>query len=181
MNVSLTLLQEEEERELRAQVSGLGQELATEKSQTTELQKALEQSQESHTKLQSDLYGKESEVSALLQDLEVGRGHSRSIAAFWENDRPPSFLSEWASEQTRLFLAVQGSQEKLKGTQEELAANQSHQAALENQIKELQASRTSLQQELAKLKQKLQQQEQNLQELQKQQVRQGKHSFVLVS
>lgn len=65
-------LQAEEESTLRAQVSGLSQELASEKSRTTELQKALEQSQESHTKLQSDFYGKESEVSALHQDLKVG-------------------------------------------------------------------------------------------------------------
>lgn len=69
--VSLTL-QAEEETKLRAQVSGLSKELASEKSQTTELRKALEQSQESHTKLQSDFYGKESEVSALHQDLKVG-------------------------------------------------------------------------------------------------------------
>lgn len=64
-------LQAEEESKLRAQVSGFGQELASEKSRTTELQKALEQSQENLTKLQSDLYGKESEVSALRQDLKV--------------------------------------------------------------------------------------------------------------
>ncbi len=53
-------------------MSGLGQELASERSRTTELQKASEQSQESFTKLQSDFYGKESEVSALRQDLKVG-------------------------------------------------------------------------------------------------------------
>lgn len=69
----MTLLQMEEESKLRAQVSGLIQELASEKSCTTELQKTLEQSQESHTKLQSDFYGKESEVSALHQDLKVRR------------------------------------------------------------------------------------------------------------
>lgn len=80
VNVSLTLLQAEEESEFRAQVSGLDQELAAEKSRTMELQKALEQSQESHTKLQSDLYGKESEVSALHQDLKVGRGDAGSVA-----------------------------------------------------------------------------------------------------
>lgn len=73
-------MQTEEESKLGAQLSGLSQELATEKSRTMELQKALEQSQESHTKLQSDLYGKESEVSALHQDLEVGRGDARSVA-----------------------------------------------------------------------------------------------------
>ncbi len=65
-------LQAEEESKLRAQVSGLGQELASEKSQTTELKKTLEQSQESLNKLQSDFYGKESEASALRQDLKVG-------------------------------------------------------------------------------------------------------------
>lgn len=65
-------LQAEEESKLRAQVSGLGQELGAEKSRATELQKALERSQESFTKLQSDFYGKESEVSALRQDVKVG-------------------------------------------------------------------------------------------------------------
>lgn len=69
--VYLTLLQGEEESKLRAQVSALGQELASEKSRTAELQKASQQSQESLTKLQSDFYGKESEVSALRQDLKV--------------------------------------------------------------------------------------------------------------
>lgn len=55
-------------------MSGLGQELASQRSRTAELQKTLEQSQESLTKLQSDFYGKESEVSALRQDLKVGHG-----------------------------------------------------------------------------------------------------------
>lgn len=66
-----TPLQAEEESTLRAQVSALGQDLNSEKSRTAELQKALEQSQEGLTKLQSDCYGKESEVSALRQDLKV--------------------------------------------------------------------------------------------------------------
>uniref|UniRef100_A0A7N8Y014 Early endosome antigen 1 n=1 Tax=Mastacembelus armatus TaxID=205130 RepID=A0A7N8Y014_9TELE len=61
----------EEENKLRAQVSGLGQELTSEKSWRAELQKALEQSQESFSNLQSDFYGKESEVSALRQDLKA--------------------------------------------------------------------------------------------------------------
>lgn len=60
------------------QVSGLSKELESEKNRTKELQKALEESQESHTKLQSDLYGKESEVSSLHQDLKVG---------LWKEDR----------------------------------------------------------------------------------------------
>lgn len=45
--------------------------MSSEKSRATELQKALEQSQGSLTKLQSDFYGKESEVSALRQDMKV--------------------------------------------------------------------------------------------------------------
>lgn len=52
-------------------MSGLSQELTSEKSRTAELQKALEQSKENITKLQSDIYGKESEASALRQDLRV--------------------------------------------------------------------------------------------------------------
>lgn len=52
-------------------MSGLGQELTSEKSRTAELQKALEQSKENISKLQSDVYGKDSEVSALRQDLKV--------------------------------------------------------------------------------------------------------------
>lgn len=72
-------LQTEEESNLRAQVSGLGNELVSENSRTTELQKALGESQESLTKLQSDFYGKESEVSALRQDLKVGGTDSRFI------------------------------------------------------------------------------------------------------
>lgn len=103
LNVSLTLLQAEEESGLRAQVSGLGQELAAEKSQTTALQKALEQSQQSHSKLQSDLYGKESEISALHQDLEVGRGDSDGIAAFG-GGRSSTFLSR-VSERTSVSVS----------------------------------------------------------------------------
>uniref|UniRef100_A0A667ZMI7 Early endosome antigen 1 n=1 Tax=Myripristis murdjan TaxID=586833 RepID=A0A667ZMI7_9TELE len=63
--------QAEEESKLRAQVSALGQNLASEKNQVAELQKALEQSKDGFTKLQSDYYGKESEVSALRQDLKT--------------------------------------------------------------------------------------------------------------
>uniref|UniRef100_A0AAZ3NM84 Early endosome antigen 1 n=1 Tax=Oncorhynchus tshawytscha TaxID=74940 RepID=A0AAZ3NM84_ONCTS len=59
----------EEEGRLKEQVSGLGQELSSERTRTTELQKALEQSQEGLAKMQSDYYGKESEVSSLRQDL----------------------------------------------------------------------------------------------------------------
>uniref|UniRef100_A0A673X225 Early endosome antigen 1 n=1 Tax=Salmo trutta TaxID=8032 RepID=A0A673X225_SALTR len=59
----------EEEGRLNEQVSGLGQELSSERTRTTELQKALEQSQGGLAKMQSDYYGKESEVSSLRQDL----------------------------------------------------------------------------------------------------------------
>jgi len=67
----LFLFQADEESKLRTRVSGLDQELVSEKSRTAELEKALEQSQENLTKLQSDFYGKESEVSAIRQDLKV--------------------------------------------------------------------------------------------------------------
>lgn len=52
-------------------MSSMSQELNSEKGQVMELQKSLAQTQESLSKLQSDFYGKESEVSALRQDLKV--------------------------------------------------------------------------------------------------------------
>uniref|UniRef100_A0A8C8EP54 Early endosome antigen 1 n=1 Tax=Oncorhynchus tshawytscha TaxID=74940 RepID=A0A8C8EP54_ONCTS len=60
----------EEEGHLREQVSGLGQDLSSERTRTTELQEVLEQSQQGLVKLQSDYYGKESELSSLRQDLK---------------------------------------------------------------------------------------------------------------
>lgn len=71
MHVFDSHLQTEEENKLRTQISGLDHELTSEKKRTAELQKTLEQSQGSFSKLQSDLYGKESEVSALRQDIKV--------------------------------------------------------------------------------------------------------------
>lgn len=52
-------------------MSELSQEVTSEKSRTAELQKASKQNQEIFAQLQSDFYGKESEVSALRQDLKV--------------------------------------------------------------------------------------------------------------
>lgn len=59
-------------------MSELIQEVASEKSRTAELQKASKQNQEIFTKLQSDFYGKESEVSALRQDLKVNKVQAKS-------------------------------------------------------------------------------------------------------
>lgn len=63
--------QGEEEKKLNIQMSVLEQNLGSEKSRVSDLQKSLEQSKETLNKLQSDFYGKESEVSALRQDLKV--------------------------------------------------------------------------------------------------------------
>lgn len=63
----------------------MSEELTSEKCRTTELQKALEQSQESHSKLLSDFYGKESEVSALHQDLKVHRKEHTSVLYSWDD------------------------------------------------------------------------------------------------
>ena len=59
-------------------MSGLGQELGAEQKRCAELQRALEQSQQDRNSLQEDYYGKESEVSALRQDLTVPR-HIQSV------------------------------------------------------------------------------------------------------
>uniref|UniRef100_A0A6Q2Z9F1 Early endosome antigen 1 n=1 Tax=Esox lucius TaxID=8010 RepID=A0A6Q2Z9F1_ESOLU len=76
-----------EERGLRERLSGLSQELKAERTRTAELQKVLEQSQEAKAKLQSDFYGKESEVSSLRQDLQVSEEKltlsQEELAANW--------------------------------------------------------------------------------------------------
>ena len=71
MCVCVCALQTEEGALLREQVSGLDQELGSEKARAAELQRALEQSQETLASVQSLCYGKESEASALRQDLQV--------------------------------------------------------------------------------------------------------------
>uniref|UniRef100_A0A6Q2WX61 Early endosome antigen 1 n=1 Tax=Esox lucius TaxID=8010 RepID=A0A6Q2WX61_ESOLU len=81
-----------EKKQLESQMaeerlSGLSQELKAERTRTAELQKVLEQSQEAKAKLQSDFYGKESEVSSLRQDLQVSEEKltlsQEELAANW--------------------------------------------------------------------------------------------------
>jgi len=52
-------------------VSGLREQLDAEPKHSREVQQAWEQSQQAHSVLQEDCYSKESEVSALRQDLEM--------------------------------------------------------------------------------------------------------------
>lgn len=56
---------------LKEQMAGVSKELSSEKSRSAEMQKACDITKDSLAKLQSDYYGKESEVSALRQDLKV--------------------------------------------------------------------------------------------------------------
>lgn len=56
---------------LKEQMTGLSEQLSSEKSRSAELQKTCDSTKASLDKLQSDYYGKESEVSALRQDLKV--------------------------------------------------------------------------------------------------------------
>lgn len=56
---------------LKEQMTVLSEQLGSEKSRSAELQKTCDSTKESLAKLQSDYYGKESEVSALRQDLKV--------------------------------------------------------------------------------------------------------------
>ncbi|KAG7271253.1 LOW QUALITY PROTEIN: hypothetical protein CRUP_003484 [Coryphaenoides rupestris] len=53
--------------------SGLREQLDAEQKCSRELQQAWEQSQQAHSVLQEDCYGKETEVSALRQDLKIQR------------------------------------------------------------------------------------------------------------
>uniref|UniRef100_A0A8B9JW77 Early endosome antigen 1 n=1 Tax=Astyanax mexicanus TaxID=7994 RepID=A0A8B9JW77_ASTMX len=61
----------EELTKLKEQMTGLSKELSSEKSRCAEVQKTCDSTKETLTKLQSDYYGKESEVSAMRQDLKL--------------------------------------------------------------------------------------------------------------
>lgn len=57
---------------MKEQLATVCHDLTSEKTQHAELQKSLDNTQKTLATLQSDCYGKESEISALQQDLKVG-------------------------------------------------------------------------------------------------------------
>lgn len=65
------MFQTEEEAKLKEQVMTLSKDLNSEKNRCAELQKTGDGTKESLATLQSDYYGKESELSAVRQDLKV--------------------------------------------------------------------------------------------------------------
>lgn len=71
--------QREQEARMKEQLAAVSKALEAERSHKAELQRSHESVKESLTQLQSDCYGKESELLALQQDLKVGArggGHS---------------------------------------------------------------------------------------------------------
>uniref|UniRef100_A0A8C4I7K0 Early endosome antigen 1 n=1 Tax=Dicentrarchus labrax TaxID=13489 RepID=A0A8C4I7K0_DICLA len=139
-------LQAEEESKLRAQVSGFSQELASEKSRATEVQKALEQSQESLTKLQSDFYGKESEVSAMRQDLKASE-EKLNLAQ--------EELAANRTHQTGLESQIQELQTGHGSLQQELAKRDQKLQQQEQTLKELQKQQGQVKEELEKERSKV--------------------------
>ncbi len=69
--INLIVFQTEEEAKLKEQVMTLSKDLNSEKNRCAELQKTSDSTKESLATLQSDYYGKESELSAVRQDLKV--------------------------------------------------------------------------------------------------------------
>lgn len=65
------MFQTELENKLQQQLTQASRELATEKEKMSTLQNTYEKSQENLKQLQSDFYGKESELLATRQDLKV--------------------------------------------------------------------------------------------------------------
>lgn len=65
------MFQIELENKLQQQSTQAAQELAAEKEKISVLQNAYEKNQETLKQLQSDFYGKESELLATRQDLKV--------------------------------------------------------------------------------------------------------------
>lgn len=66
------MFQAEEEAKLKEQVTALSKDLTSETNRCAELQKTSDSTKESLATIQSDYYGKESELSAVRQDLKVG-------------------------------------------------------------------------------------------------------------
>ncbi|XP_064785715.1 early endosome antigen 1-like isoform X1 [Oncorhynchus masou masou] len=131
----------EEEGRLKEQVSGLGQELSSERIRTTELQKALEQSQEGLAKMQSDYYGKESEVSSLRQDLAASE------------ERLTLSQEELAANRTQL-TGLEGHVQEVEAARtslkQELAKRDQRLGQQETALKELQKNQGVTQEELQK-------------------------------
>lgn len=65
------VFQSEEEAKLKEQITAVSKDLSSEKNRCAELQKTSDGTKESLAALQSDYYGKESELSAVRQDLKV--------------------------------------------------------------------------------------------------------------
>uniref|UniRef100_A0A4W5K3W3 Early endosome antigen 1 n=1 Tax=Hucho hucho TaxID=62062 RepID=A0A4W5K3W3_9TELE len=133
----------EEEGRLKEQVSGLGQELSSERTRTTEMQKALEQSQEGMAKLQSDYYGKESEVSSLRQDLAASE------------ERLTLSQEELAANRTQL-TGLEGQVQEVEAARaslkQELAKRDQRLGQQETALKELQKHQEELQKERRRAK-----------------------------
>lgn len=65
------MFQAEEEAKLKEQVTALSKDLTSETNRCAELQKTSDSTKDSLATIQSDYYGKESELSAVRQDLKV--------------------------------------------------------------------------------------------------------------
>uniref|UniRef100_A0A8K9XB76 Early endosome antigen 1 n=1 Tax=Oncorhynchus mykiss TaxID=8022 RepID=A0A8K9XB76_ONCMY len=128
----------EEEGHLREQVSGLGQDLSSERTRTTELQEVLEQSQLGLVKLQSDYYGKESELSSLRQDLKA----SEERLALSQEE-----LSANRIQLTGLEGQVQEVKAARASLEQELAKRDQKLGQQETALKELQKQQEELQKE----------------------------------
>uniref|UniRef100_A0AAZ3NTT4 Early endosome antigen 1 n=1 Tax=Oncorhynchus tshawytscha TaxID=74940 RepID=A0AAZ3NTT4_ONCTS len=141
--LGLYSLRAEEEGRLKEQVSGLGQELSSERTRTTELQKALEQSQEGLAKMQSDYYGKESEVSSLRQDLAA------------TEERLTLSQEELAANRTQL-TGLEGQVQEVEAARtslkQELANRDQRLGQQETALKELQKNQEELQKERRRVK-----------------------------
>uniref|UniRef100_A0A8C8CY63 Early endosome antigen 1 n=1 Tax=Oncorhynchus tshawytscha TaxID=74940 RepID=A0A8C8CY63_ONCTS len=128
----------EEEGHLREQVSGLGQDLSSERTRTTELQEVLEQSQQGLVKLQSDYYGKESELSSLRQDL---KSSEERLTLSQEE------LSANRIQLTGLEGQVQAVKAARASLEQELAKRDQKLGQQETALKELQKQQEELQKE----------------------------------
>uniref|UniRef100_A0A8C9W3S1 Early endosome antigen 1 n=1 Tax=Scleropages formosus TaxID=113540 RepID=A0A8C9W3S1_SCLFO len=124
----LSIGQVGQDAKLKQQLAALSQELSAGKTQYAELQKNCDRIKESQAQLQSDYYGKESELLAVQQDLKVGSGEREKLALAQEElvagrnqlSRHETHIHELTSARAALEQEGARKQERLDQQQEAL-------------------------------------------------------------
>uniref|UniRef100_A0AAY4D6G3 FYVE-type domain-containing protein n=1 Tax=Denticeps clupeoides TaxID=299321 RepID=A0AAY4D6G3_9TELE len=126
--------QAEEEDKLKEQLSSLAKDLSSERSCAAALEKSLEEQKQILATLQSDYYGKESELSATHQDLKVAEdkltlAQEELVTNRNQLGRQGSVIQEQKTAQAALQMELSQRDKKLKQQEEVLSGVQKQQVS----------------------------------------------------